>query len=192
MLVIPRFVLHLLFIFCYLPVVISPGTRQVLTRKHFNAALAAHEEGRLQQAAREYSAAAFYGGTSPEILNNSGTVFLELGSYDKALEVLIQAKRQAPSMLAVRVNLGLVYYELARWESLRKESQEILAMGIEEGWAYFGQGVALYHLGEYKSAYRSLKLSLHKKTPVEYDFSSEARRLLRKIELLSGGTGRFR
>lgn len=188
----PRFVLHILFLFCYLPVVLSPGTRLSLTEKHFRIAAAAFDRNDLEEALREYRSALFYGGETAEILNNTGAVYLAMGKAGQALPWFEKAKKKDPASLPVRINMGIAYHELQRWADLLRETDLVLAGGTEEGWVFFGRGVALYHLGRYAPARRALELSLTKAIPSgKNDYSSEARRLLRKMKFLLRETGGF-
>ena len=189
---IPRFVLHILLLFCYFPIVFTSGTRLHLAEKHYNKAADAYKRNQLAEALREYQITMFYGGESAELLNNTGAVLLSMDKSDEALKWFIKAKQKDPGLLAVRVNLGIAFYELRRWEDLLRESNSVLAMGTEDGWVFFGHGVALYHLGKYNKARENLKISLTKQRPSSNnDYAGEARRLLRKIKLLTKETGRF-
>jgi tetratricopeptide (TPR) repeat protein len=78
------------------------------------AALKAHQEGRLDEAARGYQQVLEHEPRNVEILGNLGVVYAGLGRFDDAIQVYIRALDISYLNLPMRTNLALAYYKSGR------------------------------------------------------------------------------
>jgi tetratricopeptide (TPR) repeat protein len=78
------------------------------------AALKAHQEGRLDEAARGYQQVLEREPRNVEVLGNLGVVYAGLGRYDEAIAVYRRALEMSYLNAPLRMNLALAYYKAAR------------------------------------------------------------------------------
>jgi tetratricopeptide (TPR) repeat protein len=78
------------------------------------AALKAHQEGRLEEAARGYQQVLEREPRNVEVLGNLGVVYAGLGRYDEAIAVYRRALETSYLNAPMRMNLALAYYKAAR------------------------------------------------------------------------------
>lgn len=135
---------------------------------------------------RAYTIAYLFNPCSRELLNNLGLIYKIFGDSRRA-EIFFKKSLQCDSnFLYPRINLGIIFYEQRRWEELFGESEAIIRDHPDSGWAYFARGYAQYRMGRYLAARKDLQFSLGFPEPEELDYHSEARRILRKIDLRTG------
>ncbi|MFT4175272.1 MAG: tetratricopeptide repeat protein [Luteolibacter sp.] len=64
---------------------------------------------------------------SSEVMNYRGSCYVELRSFDKALECYEKARRISPDNLVVRFNIAEVYFVTKRWKEAHDLFSEVLA-----------------------------------------------------------------
>ena len=90
------------------------------------AALKAHQEGRLEEAARGYQQFLEREPRNVEVLGNLGVVYSGLGRYDDAIAVYRRALEMSHLNAPLRMNLALAYYKAGRCRDAIDEFARVL------------------------------------------------------------------
>ncbi len=101
---------------------IQPENREA----RYNFGVLLQEQRRSVEAIGQYQLV-LKGGAYPQAKSNLGLLYLENGDGLRAIEVLEEAVREAPSLAAGALNLGLAYLHQARFD----EAERILSRAVE-------------------------------------------------------------
>jgi len=119
---------------------------------HFQAGLAAHEAGRLDDAFAAYKAALQLDGRHVATLHHLGILGYQIGNYELALEFLGAAIRTDPGLAAAYGNLGDVFAAIGEYASAIESYEQALALGSPASSALCGRGKVLLQLKHHEEA----------------------------------------
>jgi len=145
-------------------------------RPHYNLGLAYQEQGRHDDAVREYRTAI---NLRPDLFSphfNLGLVYRAQGRLDDAVREYQVAMKIRPDSANVHTNLGVAYDKQGRFDDAIKEYQT--AINLEPGHvlAHYNLAVAYHHQGRFDDAIKEYQTAINLKPDYE-----EARKNMRML-----------
>jgi predicted TPR repeat methyltransferase len=126
-----------------------------LSQQRYDAALALHRSGRLDEADTAYRALLVDDPANAGVLHLLGVVAGQSGRYLQAVEWIEEALRHAPQVAAAHANLGNAQHALARYDDARTSYQQALQLQPGHRAALLGHGKACWSLGWLSAALES-------------------------------------
>ncbi len=123
-------------------------------------ALAQHEGGRLDEAARAYRSFLAIWPDHVGALCNLGMLSCQMGAADEALPFLQEATRVAPDIAETHANLGQALKQLGRPEEALASYREAARLQPQNPWCHFNLGVVLQMAGRHEDAMASYREAL--------------------------------
>ncbi len=121
-------------------------------RMHNNLGNVLRNEGRMDEAFRQFTRAAEITPTYPEAHTNLGTLYRRQGNLDKALEHCRRAVELRPDYPDALSNLGNVYFDLAQYDEAVKHYEKAIRLSPEDAGAQSNLGNALLRLNQIDNA----------------------------------------
>jgi predicted TPR repeat methyltransferase len=137
----------------------KPGTDPAL-KATLAAAISAHQEGRLDQAARSYRTILAAAPAHPDALHYLGVLLYQQGQRDAALPLIKRALSIAPGYTEARNNLGNMQKELSLSVDAEQSFRAVIAARPQFAPAYNNLGVVLKAQERYAEAAEAYRRSL--------------------------------
>jgi tetratricopeptide (TPR) repeat protein len=137
---------------------ITPAQQQI--QKDFQAAYAAHQAGRLDEAKRHYQRVLRAAPADSETLYLLGTAFSQGGEFEQARVHLEKALALAPDHIETNNNLGLTWKGLGKPEQALGFYQRALELKPDYADAHNNAGQALEFLGRFNEAETHLRRAI--------------------------------
>lgn len=128
--------------------------------KIFSNALACHQAGQPQQAAKLYRQILNIDGDHAQASNNLGAIFMSLGSIGEAVSCFLNALRANADFFAAHLNLGKAYKKMGRYSEATDSFRRALAIQPDHIPAYFDLSFLCYQLGDTSGAISCCKKAL--------------------------------
>jgi predicted O-linked N-acetylglucosamine transferase (SPINDLY family) len=122
--------------------------------------LALHRQGRIQEAATHYTTMLGQDPNDADALHMLGVAHFELGHYEKARQLMIQAKNLRPQDPVVLSNLGHVLNALKRHDEALVACNQALLLQPDHADASLNAGVALASLKRFDEALNAFDRTL--------------------------------
>ncbi|BCS92331.1 MAG: beta-barrel assembly-enhancing protease [Metallosphaera javensis (ex Sakai et al. 2022)] len=144
-------------------------------RSHFKKAEKLYEEGRYEEAIKEYDQAISLDPRNPDYHYNKGIALRILGRYEEALREFEQAISLDPKDPFYHYNKGLALAELGRYEEAIKEYDQAISLDPNNPFYHNNKGNALRNLGRYEEAIKEYDqaISLNPNNP-DYHYGKGA------------------
>jgi len=145
-------------------------------RPHYNLAEAYQEQGRLDDAVREYRTAI---NLRPDLVEphfNLGLVYRKQGRFDDAVREYLMVIKLRPDFADAHTNLGAAYDRQRRFEDAIKEHQTAIKLVPDHVTAHYNLAVAYHHQGRFDDAIKEYQTAINLKPDYE-----EARKNLRML-----------
>jgi protein O-mannosyl-transferase len=145
-------------------------------RPHYNLAEAYQEQGRLDDAVREYRTAI---NLRPDLVEphfNLGLVYRKQGRFDDAVREYLMVIKLRPDFADAHTNLGAAYDRQRRFEDAVKEHQTAIKLVPDHVTAHYNLAVAYHHQGRFDDAIKEYQTAINLKPDYE-----EARKNLRML-----------
>jgi len=113
-----------------------PEERRVEFGRHINRAVELFQLKRLFETLDEIAKAEAIFDQSPDVLNLKGSCYVEMRTFDKALEAYQQADKLAPGNPSIQFNIAEVYFVTQQWEDAHPRFEEIVANTPDENIAF--------------------------------------------------------
>lgn len=123
----------------------------------FARAVALQQEGKLEDAAREYRAALKQKPDYVEAHANLGVVLSRLGRYEESVSAYEAAYKLAPQLYQIQLNLGIAHYRNSQFARAVESFEIVLARQPDIVQARQLYGVALVALGRDEDAIKQLE-----------------------------------
>lgn len=81
----------------------------------------------------------------PKILFELGNTFMMMQAWDKALEFLEHAAKNAPNDMETQKALGMVRFELKQYDHAKKIFDKVLAKNPDDALTHYNMGILLKH-----------------------------------------------
>lgn len=81
----------------------------------------------------------------PKILFELGNTFMMMQAWDKALEFLEHAAKNAPNDMETQKALGMVRFELKQYDQAKKIFDKVLAKNPDDALTHYNMGILLKH-----------------------------------------------
>lgn len=114
--------------------------------------------GRYADASRDFERLLSMGQRSAPVLTNLGVAYLHTGRIDEAIRILNEAKRLAPRMPGIDLNLGLAYYRLREFKQAIPFFSTVLAAEDSNVQARYLNGVCHFMVDDFDGAAKELEV----------------------------------
>ena len=136
------------------------------------------EQGQKALAEKQYAAAEQdftrllqLGVRTAPVYSNLGVAYLRLGKFDRAIQMLQQAKKLAPNVAGIRLNLGLAYFREHEFKLASASFGEAISMDAENVQARYLKGTCDFMTDDFQNAVDALQPIMEKEqNDLEYLF----------------------
>src|SRR5262249_17969610 len=108
--------------------------------------------GKYAEAERDFDHLLGAGVRSAPVYTNLGVVYLRIGKFDKAIQVLKEAKKLAPEMTGIDPNLGLAYYKKREFAQAALYFAAVLSADSANIQAHYLEGVCHFMMDQFDAA----------------------------------------
>jgi cellulose synthase operon protein C len=153
----------LLFQTCTLCAALAAFAQVRDPQEMFAAAVAAQQQGKLQEAADLYRLLLAGSPGRVDALSNLGLIYGQLGSYDKARDLFTRALKISPGQTNVRLNLAMTCLQSRQYASARTEAQRVLTNEPSSTIARYVLGVSLLKMNDLAGGIGQLEILLRER-----------------------------